>query len=56
MDIYYLVLRENTLHIVSAYYYNEHRTELPALAAGTIEEIRMFLDELGIMIDEGDEK
>ena len=56
METYYLVLREGTLHIVSDIFYNEYRTELPALAVGTIDEIRDFLDDLGIMIDEGDER
>lgn len=53
--IYYCVINDNALHIVSEYYYKENRNRLTAIAVGTIDEINEFLYDLGIMLDEGDE-
>lgn len=51
---YYCIIKNNSLFIVSENYYELHRNELIAIAVGSIEEIKCFLDELGIMLDKGD--
>lgn len=53
--IYYCVVNDNALHIVSECYYKDNRDKLTAIAVGTIDEINEFLYDLGIMLDEGDE-
>ena len=54
-QIYYCILQDGTLHIVSESYYSENRKDLTAIAVGTIDEINKFLWDLGVMLDEGDE-
>ena len=52
--IYYCVITDGALHIVSEYHYKANRDRLTAIAVGTIDEINEFLYDMGIMLDEGD--
>jgi hypothetical protein len=51
---YYCIIKNNSLLVVSEHYYELYRNELVAIAVGTIEEIRCFLDDLGIMLNDKD--
>lgn len=52
--IYYCILKNSTLHLVSESYYKINRKDLTAIAVGTVDEIIQFLIDLDI-INKGDD-